>query len=310
MKLPRLARKGRAYYYVTSTAPRRWIPLGSDHAAALAKWAEIEGRPQGSTVAALWARFAAVLPERAENTRRNYARCWKAIEPVFGECQLGDVKPWHIARYLDARPAKMAGNAEIALLSTLYEKALRWGLAESNPCLGIRRNRRTARTRYITDAELARIREAGDDAFRAIVDLAYLTGLRQSDLFAIKLTDIRDGLLYVTQGKTGEEWVCEVTPDLAEAIERAKRLPRPVRHINLLLCNRRGRPYTQRHFQKVWMRAFARAGVDATFHDLRRKTATDDPAGAQRRLGHRRRSTTDAYIGERPEPVTPMRRKW
>lgn len=52
--------------------------------------------------------------------------------------------------------------------------------------------------------------------------------------------------------------------------------------------------------------------MSTTLAALRRRAnkARDFPAGAQRRLGHRRRSTTDAYIGERPEPITPMRRKW
>jgi hypothetical protein len=74
MKIPRLARKGKAFYYVTSTAPRRWIPLGSDYAAALAKWAELEARPQASTIASLWARFRAERQDIRPNTRRSYER--------------------------------------------------------------------------------------------------------------------------------------------------------------------------------------------------------------------------------------------
>jgi integrase len=308
VKLPRLRQKGRAYYYDAGGRPRKWIALGSDLPAALAQYAELEGRPQGRTVAALWARYSATtLPGHAENTRRNYARAWGVLEPVFGVCELSAIEPHHVATYLDTRSAKMAANAEIALLSSLYEKAMRWGLADRNPCLGIRRNARKARTRYITDDELHRLREAGDETFRVVLDLAYLTGLRQSDLFAIRLTDIRDGVLYVQQRKTDEPWACLITPELAAVIERAKALPRPVRSISLLLCNRRGRPYTQRHWQKVWPRVFAAAGVaGATWHDIRRKTATDDPADARRRLGHRRQSTTDAYIGHKPEPVTPL----
>jgi integrase len=44
-----------------------------------------------------------------------------------------------------------------------------------------------------------------------------------------------------------------------------------------------------------------------TDHDIRAKTATDDPLGAQQRLGHKSRSMTDRYVKARKvEKVKPL----
>ena len=37
-----MAQKGQAYYYVTNSTPRKWIPLGNDLHQARLKWAELE----------------------------------------------------------------------------------------------------------------------------------------------------------------------------------------------------------------------------------------------------------------------------
>lgn len=45
-----------------------------------------------------------------------------------------------------------------------------------------------------------------------------------------------------------------------------------------------------------------------TEHDIRAKTATDDPTNARVRLGHKNQSMTDAYIRDRDvEYSTPLR---
>ena len=47
-----------------------------------------------------------------------------------------------------------------------------------------------------------------------------------------------------------------------------------------------------------------------TEHDIRAKTATDDPEFAQRRLGHKTQAMTDRYTKARSvEHVTPLLKK-
>lgn len=93
------------------------------------------------------------------------------------------------------------------------------------------------------------------------------------------MQDIKDDGLYVipqkTRNTTKKKQVFTMTPPLAEAIQKAKELPRPVRGM-LLLCTRRGGAYSRQSFYEQWLNACATAGVDdAHFHDIRAKSATD-----------------------------------
>lgn len=59
-------RKAGRYYYVSLVDGKsKWIPLGDNYAAALAKWAELEGKQlSGETVADAINRYTAqILPE-------------------------------------------------------------------------------------------------------------------------------------------------------------------------------------------------------------------------------------------------------
>ena len=38
-----MTKKGKYYYHVTTTTPRKWTPLGADRALALMAWARLEG---------------------------------------------------------------------------------------------------------------------------------------------------------------------------------------------------------------------------------------------------------------------------
>lgn len=304
---PRMARKGKAYYYVPSTGDRKWEALGSDKSRALLKWADKEGRGGGRTVQDAWNRYEAFhLSELAENTQKNYRTSANAVLEYFGEAPANQVETQHIAEYLDTYPRKSAANAHIVLLSILFEKMRRWGWTQNNPTI-IRKNPVSRRKRYITDDEFFKLREASRPLVRAVMDLCYLTCSRQSDILKIKLTDITADGLTIVQKKTGTKQVYTMTPELAEALKRAKLRE----SITYLICDRQGEPYTQRRFQKMWTVDFAKTDVEGVvFHDIRGKAATDAKRlglDYQGLLGHSRRDTSDSYIraieGSRVRPL-------
>lgn len=303
---PRMARKGCAFYYVPSVGDRKWLPLGSHKSAALAKWAELEGRSSGRTIRDAWFRYEATgMDELAENTRRNYTVSSKPVLKYFGDANPDDVTTQHIAEYLDRQKKKSAANAHVVLLSVLYEKMRRWGWTQSNPTT-VKKNKVSRRKRYITDAEFLTLREAARPLVRVVMDLSYLTALRQSDILKIKHADIQDGL-YVVQKKTGTKQIYEMTPELKAALERAK----TPGSIVYLICRRNGEAYTQPQFQKMWTRDFSKTDVeDVVFHDIRGKAATDAKRlglDYQGLLGHSRRDMSDSYIraieGTRVRPL-------
>lgn len=307
---PRMARKGRAYYHVASVGLRQWKPLGGDKALALLKWAELEGRTDVRTFGNALDRFLAeCLDGLAENTKRNYRQSAKALRQVFGDAPVAQITPQHVAEYLDRYPSKQSANAQVLLMSVVFEKLMRWGWTDRNPARGIRRNPRAPRTRYLTDEEFHALRNAACPLVRAVMDLSYLTGLRQSDVLKIRRDDIRDGL-YVVQKKTGRKQVYSLTAELQAAIDQAKAIKQPVGSL-YLISNRRGKPYTQPRFQYFWMRDFAKTGIeDVVFHDIRAKAATDAKAlgmDYQALLGHANRNMSDQYVKLREtDRVSPL----
>src|SRR5437762_11269331 len=52
------------------------------------------------------------------------------------------------------------------------------------------------------------------------MDLAYLTGQRPADVLKMRLPDIRDGFLWLSQGKTHKKLRMAIAGELAALIER------------------------------------------------------------------------------------------
>ena len=308
----RMRRKHRVFYYVSG---EKWVRLSDNFAEALKLWQDFEGtRIVGSTVSHAIDRYLLeVLPTKAERTQADYQRHAVKVREVFGDCHLDSVRSSDIAMYLDRRSAKAQGNREVAMLSSVYSSAMRWGWVDVNPCRGVRRNTEKRRTRAITDVEIAKVRTAAGPQIQCIMDIVLLTALRKSDALKIRLADYsKDSGLRVEIGKTGQTVVYSWTESLDAAWERAKRLRRRVGSL-YLFANRKGQQYTVSGFDSNWQRVIARAGVeDFRFHDLRAYALTK--AEQQRGMDYARRlavhsdtSTTARYVRSRePWIVDPL----
>lgn len=324
---PRMHRKGKCYYYVTSTKPRRWIKLGTDKAQAQIEWARLDAQGRNSakgTFDALVDRYLIeVLPEKAPSTQHEYKRQANILRKVFGPMPLGAIRPTHIARYLDEHQGKISANREKALMSAMFSKAVRWGWIDRNPCLGVERNPEKARDRYIEDHEFLKVKSHASPLVACVMDIAYVTSLRKKDILSIRLSEppqdspervfLRDDGLYVKQSKTGNRLIFEMTPEFSEILQRAKALHRRV-HSVYLFCNRAGQPYTTSGFDSLWKRVLKKSKVqNFHFQDIRAKAATDSEElglDTQRLLGHKTRAMTDRYIKQRQVvKVKPLSRK-
>jgi len=290
---PRLYLKGRSYYYVTPA--NRWIALGPDLAAAKRKLIDMEHGPAtGATVAEMIERFLAEeSPKRAARTHQDNMVAAKRLKAFFGSMSPNSVKPSHVAGYLDQHPAPIRANREVATLSSAYSFGMRKGLADRNPCYGVRRNPEKPRRRYVEDAEFyaflkfaeqkylqSKYKHDGYLMLCVTAELAYLTGQRREDVLAIPLRNVGDaGILFEQKKSNGDMRVLvEWTDALRAAVAKAKALPRPVSGL-YLICNRRGQPYTDRGFKTMWNRLqvqWKTAGNERFwFHDLRAKAITD-----------------------------------
>lgn len=311
---PRMRRKGHAFYYDCGGRPRKWIPLGSDESRARLKWAELENKEHGETITYLIEHyFGSRVPQLAANTQKNYRSMRVPLERSFGHMLIREVTHEDVATYLDEHYSKAAANQQIALFSAIFERALRRGWSDKNPCKGIRRHSLKRRGRYLTDDEYRAIREHASPVLRVAMDLSYLTSLRPCDIVKIKRADVRADGLYVEQKKTGRRQLYEMTPALKDVLDAAKALTGSVAGLTLL-SNARGRPYPTWKISHMFTAAARAAKVeDAQLRDIRAKAATDAKEAGQdyqALLGHTSRSMSDSYI--KPKLITkvePLRRK-
>ena len=122
-------------------------------------------------------------------------------------------------------------------------------------------------------------------------------------------------VIETAQSKTGGRLIYLWDSALRSVVDRIKAMRRPIRGLHLF-CTRSGQPYTSSGFDSIWQRAMRKAIETGalkerfTEHDIRAKTATDDPLNAQQRLGHKNRSMTDRYVRVRQiEKVMPLAKK-
>jgi integrase len=311
---PRMHKKGDCYYYVTTTKPRKWIRLDKSLAVAKQMWASLEGAGTPGTFESLANKFLAeCTKDLAENTRRNYTSHGNILISVFGHMQLSEIKPHHIGNYLDRHSSPMSANIQIGLMSTMFERALRWGMADTNPCKGVRRNKMKPRDRYITDEEYRAIRNKAPDWLQVAMDISLLTALRESDVLKIKLADLDDQHLTVVQKKTKKRQTYVITEALNSAISKAKALDRGSVRSLYLIFDHSGRRYSEKMLQEKFRKARDEAGIsDVVFHDIRAKAATDSKGEGldyQALLGHSKRDMSDRYVKARTTDKVAARNK-
>ncbi len=315
-KLPlRMHLKGETYYHVGSGSPRVWTKLGREWAIAIRLYAEIEGTqyPENdATFKAIAARYRReILPRKAPQTQRDNAKELQNLEAVFGDVPIDKIKPHHVRKYLDTRglKAKVRANREKALLSHVFNCAREWGYTDApNPCAGVKGFRETGRDRYVEDDEFRAVYEKAHFTVQDAMDLAYLTGQRPADVLKLQRADVRDGALWITQGKTGKKLRIEVTGELARVVERIQSRPRRALGLSLIQ-DENGQRVSYTSLRSRFDKARELAGVSFQFRDIRAKAATDagDLHYAQKLLGHKRQAMTEHYTrnrrGERLKPL-------
>lgn len=319
--LPRRMYLSRGAYYFDAPATHRWEPLGRELGPALAAYGrKVGGRWSGRTLGDALDRYRIeVLPlKRSEHTREDQGRQIERLKLVFGTMIPDSVTTQHCYQYVDARrdkqgcPVPVMASHEIKLLGHVFAKAIRWGVASVNPVRAMERESKAKRSRYVTDAEFAAVYGLASERMRIAMDLALLTGLRRGDLLALRWDQVRADGIEVRTGKTGAGLLIERTAELEAVLVRARQLVPQVPR-RFVLRTRTGQGYGVDGFSAIWQRLMARhveAGGDRfTFHDLRRKSASDSESvkAAQERLGHADEATTRRFYIAKPVRVRPLR---
>lgn len=325
----RVYQKRGKYWFVPKPADverfggKTWIDLGTSYRNAMIAHNNITSINNG-TLAEVWRRYGLkVLPDNAEPTQNNKKKYWGRLEQVFGHCHPDDVIPADIYDYLDIRRedgAGVVGNREIALLSHMYTKAIRWRMAIINPCLRVERNPENLNEKmYVTDQLLSAWLKFAPRKMALYTELEFMVGHRCSDVLHIKLSQLQDDGIHQTASKTRRSSVTPWTDDLRAVIKELKAL-----RVNkngakffsdYLICTRHGKGYTKSGFDSNWqkeMRKFVAAGHQRfAASDMRAKHASDldsDGGDATRNLQHSNRQVTDRHYLRRPTVLVSLKR--
>lgn len=266
-----------------------------------------------------------VSATHSKKTQANDSYMCREVGKAFIEFRASQVKPPDVVDFLKAyRVMPRSYNAYRSHIRELMRYSIERGWREpgSNPVDSLRTMSLKARTRYISDSELRRIKigaiysnphptlgyrtkNRSGLMLCALIDMAYLTGQRISDLLSMEWSEIRsDGILFApakVAGSTGAKVLIQWTPKLRDVVARLRVLKR--RDITRwMFTTQNGQQFTYSGASTAWKRAVARAGVKGvTFHDLKAKALTDvdESRGigqAQTMGGHSTQTQTADYI--------------
>jgi integrase len=201
-----------------------------------------------------------------------------------------------------------AANRVICILNHMLNKAESWGyrLENTNPCRGIKLNKRRQCERFLSLPELDRLgavlaeKRAGDDKVRSIaataMTLLLLTGCRHSEVPNLQWEDVRGNRLKLRDSKTGARtvWLGDEARALIDTLPRIKNNPW------LFWNTRTGRPL--RHVSHYWHEVRETAGLPKVrIHDLRHTFASHAAMNKEtlpmiaRLLGHANNQSTARY---------------
>jgi len=199
-------------------------------------------------------------------------------------------------------------NRCLEILNAMMGKAESWGyrVEGSNPCAGMRRNRRRKFERFLSEAELARIGTRLDaerehsNAYRraaaSAVLLLILTGCRLGEVLGLRWSDLRGLRLGLGDSKTGPRtvWLSE------EARAIIDRLPRHKTALHLFVAH--SKVISASYLQAFWKEVRHEGGISSVrLHDLRHTFASHAAQRAEtlpmiaRMLGHANVQSTARY---------------
>lgn len=293
-----------AYYLVKGG---KWDKLGADLKPALAEYARLKSGPQSGMAALIREAMPSITAKVSKATRAQYDGAARRLEGIFAEFAPHEVMPKHIAqmrRALAGTP-NMA-NRMLTVLRLVFHYAVEEQLVDMNPCVGIRRLEEAKRERLIALGEFDAIHAQAGERLQIIMDLLRLTGQRVTDVLGIRFADLMEEGIYFRQKKTGARLIVRWSPELRQAVERAKALGGNLRALTLF-HGRGGKPVDYRTVHDQWTAACRAAGVeDADLRDLRAMSGTEaDRQGKNPTalLGHTSPAMTRRYLRDKEIPV-------
>jgi integrase len=246
--------------------------------------------------------------EDADQFRR-YLKDWE-------NRKLSSIRKSHIQKLhteIGANKGHYAANRLLALLHTLFNRAIDWGWDNTNPAHGIKKFKEKSRDRFIQSDELpkffAALSEETSIIVRDYILLSLLTGARRSNVLAMRWDEINfDRATWtIPMTKTGDS---HTLPLVSAAIDILKTRQENNTNNNPWVFSGAGVTGHLVETKKPWKRILEKAGIkNLRIHDLRRSLGSWQAAtGANlsvigKTLAHKNVSTTAIYARLNIDPI-------
>jgi integrase len=133
------------------------------------------------------------LPRKAHSTQGVYGAYLKTwITSKWGTYKLSAVKPVAVEAWLATLPLENSSRAKVRnIMSAIFIHAMRWELTDRNPIKLVRQSAKRSKTPDVltTNEVTALLKELPEPAHPAVF-VAIATGLRVSELLALKWSDV------------------------------------------------------------------------------------------------------------------------
>jgi integrase len=231
--------------------------------------------------------------EIGEHTIKAYRKHLDRLDEGFGAVRLDAIRTVDIRKMVTAAEETRAwALALLGAFRRVWQRAIQTGLIErADPSHGISVAKPRARTVVVTDAMLLAVAEQGDQVVRDWCYLSLACGQRVADVLALTRAHIVGNELRPPNTKTGAPVRILIDGALKVVLDdlcgRQRKVTGP-----WLVQNERGGKVTYSALSQRWDKAYKKAReINPKLpafqrRDLRAKSATDEQATAQARLGH------------------------
>ena len=230
----------------------------------------------------------------------------KSLLEFFGDKSLSEISQQDIERFRsmlirDLTPATV--NRRVALLKTIFNKAITWGKTDRNPANGIKRFRENnTRIRFLAQEEEERLKSVFPQEYWPFVEIAINTGMRRGEQFGLRWSNVnfQTQTITIPRSKHGETRHIPMN-DTVQTILR--NLPSRMKSEWVFPSQTSETPKNAQNFiNRVFMPALNKAGIENfRWHDLRHTFASrlvmsgEDLRTVQELMGHKTITMTLRY---------------
>ena len=156
----------------------------------------------------------------AKQNKRSWDRdefSLKNLNPFFKGKMLSEIGPDLVENYKAKRKAQITRrktpvteatiNREIALMKTIFNKAIEWGRIEKNPLISVKKYKENHQKdmRILTDEEAIQLIDSASAHLRPVLIIALNAGMRRNEILSLKWKniDFRKGMIFIEDSKSG-----------------------------------------------------------------------------------------------------------